>query len=450
MTPIQEIAAEGIEWIRSQDPSLAAELYVSRGEDRGIEMRDGALESIHRSVAEGMGLRLLAGDRMGFACSGRVDMEGLKALYLRVKGQLPYLEPDAMRCLPEPGGVDGIAADLESSLWDEDLFLKALDDVIPELRDAEAEARRADRRVAKVMRVGYGEARGETAIHNSRGVRSWERGTSASIGLSALAGEGAEVQVGSGHQACRKAADLDFTRVAREGAWRAAALLGARKLPSGRRSVVLDPWAAPEFIDLVSDLLCADSVQRGKSLLAGRMGAKIGSAFVTFRDDPRRRGGLATALYDDEGCPTRTKTMVERGVLAEFFYDATTARREGVQSNASAGRGSYRGLPSPSSSNFYLEPGTITREDLIAGTKDGILVLEIMGMHMADPISGEFSVGVSGLAISGGALGHPVKGAMISGNVLDLLARVDAVADDLTFYGGAGAPTFRIAHMTVA
>ncbi|MDE2238031.1 MAG: TldD/PmbA family protein, partial [Elusimicrobia bacterium] len=97
-----------------------------------------------------------------------------------------------------------------------------------------------------------------------------------------------------------------------------------------------------------------------------------------------------------------------------------------------------------------LKPGTMSREELISGTSDGLLVLDVMGMHMADPISGEFSVGVSGLLIEKGKLAHPVKAAMLSGNLLDLLGRVDAVSDDLAFYGGMGAPTFRVADMTVA
>ncbi|MDD5657081.1 MAG: metallopeptidase TldD-related protein, partial [Elusimicrobia bacterium] len=138
------------------------------------------------------------------------------------------------------------------------------------------------------------------------------------------------------------------------------------------------------------------------------------------------------------------------GVLKDYFYDTYTAAKDGRPGNASAGRGSYKGLPSPTHSNFYLAPGRATREELIAGTADGVLIMEIMGMHMADPISGEFSVGVSGLAISGGRLGQPVRKAMISGNLLDVLAGIDGVADDLTFYGSLGAPTFRVAQINVA
>ena len=94
--------------------------------------------------------------------------------------------------------------------------------------------------------------------------------------------------------------------------------------------------------------------------------------------------------------------------------------------------------------------GSMSREKLIGDTKDGLLVFEVLGMHTADPVSGEFSVGLSGIAIENGQLTHGVRGAMLSGSLLELLERVDAVADDLTFYGRLATPTFRVSDMTVA
>lgn len=142
--------------------------------------------------------------------------------------------------------------------------------------------------------------------------------------------------------------------------------------------------------------------------------------------------------------------MIENGVLRGFFHDASSAAREGLASNGCACRGSYADLPAPGASNFYLAPGKTTRDDLIADTKSGLLVAEVLGMHTADPVSGAFSVGVSGLSIEKGRVAGPVKGAMISGNLLDLLSRVDGVASDLTFTGPLGAPTFRVSFLDVA
>jgi len=191
-------------------------------------------------------------------------------------------------------------------------------------------------------------------------------------------------------------------------------------------------------------------VQRGKSLLAGRLGKTVASPLVSFIDDPRLPEGLASSLFDDEGLPTSRKIMIERGVVREYFYDTVTAGREKKAGNACAGRGSYRGLPGPGSSNFFLAPGKQSRAAILGDTKDGILLLDVMGMHMADQISGEFSIGVSGLHVENGRVGGPIKNAMVSGNLLELLSSIDAVGDDLTFHGGMGAPTFRVAGLNVA
>lgn len=448
MTDLKALAGEALDWIRRQAPGVEAEVYLSRGEERSLELREGELDGVQQSASEGAGLRLLAGDRMAFASAGGLSLEALQALYRRAAAQLPYVEPDKFRNLPAPAAA---AADgkLAASLWDESLFTQSWDAVLPRLRAMESEAL-AEKRVAGVVRAGYSESRGEVVVANTRGVMSLERGGSCSVGLSTLSRAGDETQVGSAFQSSRRAAALDFARVGRESAARTVALLGSRKLPGGRRAVLFDPWSAGELLELIASLLCADQVQRGKSLLAGKLGARVGSDLVTLIDDPRLEAGLASSLYDDEGVPTGRRVAIDKGVVREFFYDSYTAARDGRPDNGCAGRGSFKGLPSPGSSNFYLQPGPSSRQALLEDTRDGILVLEIMGMHMADPISGEFSVGVSGLAVKDGATAFPVKNAMISGNLVELLGRVDAVASDLTFHGSIGAPTFRVADMNVA
>ncbi|MBI5882578.1 MAG: TldD/PmbA family protein [Elusimicrobia bacterium] len=449
--PLLALALESLDWIRKRAPGVEAEVYLARGQERGIEMRNGALESIQSAASEGVGLRVLDQGRVGFASAGGVDKETIQGLFDRVSEQMPHLEPDDKAGFASSGPAPSLKREFKASLWDDSLFSKSLDTWQERLETMQSRALKEDRRVRSVLRVGYGESRGEVVVANTRGIQAFEKGSSATLGLSVLAeGKDAELQVGAAFEAGRRQGDLDFDRVVKDGVWRAVALLDARKLPGRRRAVVIDPWVAGELLELVSELLCADSVQRGRSLLAGKKGSRVGSDLITLVDDPRRPGGAASSIYDDEGCPTSTKTMVDRGVLKEFFYDAYTANKEGRPSNASASRGSYKGLPGPAPSNFYLAAGTSPRDRIISETKDGLLVLEILGMHMTDPASGEISVGASGIAIEGGRLTGAVKGCMISGNIMDLMKRVDMVGDDLTFYGSLGSPTFRISHMTVA
>ena len=445
---LASLAEQGLDRLKPLASGAEFELYLSRVTDRGLELREGQLETLQESIEEGIGLRVIRDGRAGFAFCVGLDLDEVERSFRRVLAQLRYLPPDPHKVLPAPQAAGPNA--VGGSLLDEGFLAAPADSRLEALKALEADTLRADPRVKRVLRAGYGESRGEAVIRSTRGVSAREEGTSCGVSVSAVAEDGAAVLVGSGSSAGRRYADLDFSAAAREAAYRAVAQVGARKPPTARRAVVFDPWVSADFLELVAGMLSADAVQRGRSLLAGKLGQRVGSPLATFVDDPARPGGLASSLFDAEGIPTRRKTCIEAGVVREYFYDGSTAAREGRASNGSASRGSYKGIPSPGSSNFYLKPGAIGRDALIRDTKDGILVLELLGMHMADPVSGEFSVGLSGVEIRDGALGGGVRGAMVSGNLLDLLSRLDAVADDLIFYSSAAAPTFRVADLAVA
>ena len=443
------VGERAIDFLKREAPGAEAELYVSRVVDRGLELREGKLETLHESAEEGVGIRVILGGRGGFAFCVGLEAETIEAACRRLLEQLPFLPPDPHKVLPV-GRAAKIDAAIAATLDDRGLLDVDVDSRLDAMRRLESATLAADKRVKRVLRVGYGESRGAVSIVNTRGVSAYEEGTSCGVSVAAVAEGSGETQVGSASSSGRRYVDLDFDRAARDAAFRTTALLDGKKLPTARRSIVFDPWVAGEFLELVAGMLSADSVQRGRSLLAGKRGKRVGSALATFVDDPLRLAGPASAFFDGEGVPTRRKVPIDGGVVRDFFYDAATASKEGIESNGSAGRASYKSLAGPGSSNFYLEPGTVTREALFEDTRDGILVLELMGMHTADPVSGEFSVGLSGVEIKGGTLGGAVRGAMLSGNLLDLLGRLDAVADDLSFFGACAAPTFRVRDLTVA
>lgn len=445
---LEVLARDAVAWMKARSAQTQAELFLSRGEARSLSRREGERDGVEASESSGAGVRVVRDGRVGFAAAGGAGLEAIKELYARALEQLPHAEPDPRRVLPgpqAPAGDDALAA----TLWDDGLFAAPWEAVEERLREAEASAK-AQPRVAGVMRVEYAESRGAVVIAGTSGLFASERAGSASVSLLVAAGDGPEVQLGESYRAERRAAALDFAAAGREAGQRASSLLGARRAKAGKRAVLFEPWVAGEFLELLAELLSADEVQGGRSLLAGKLGRSVASPLVTLRDDPRRPGGLGSCLFDDEGVPTRDKAMISAGVLSGFFYDAFTAAREGAASNGCAYRDTYAGLPGPGASNLYLAPGAMTRDALIADTKSGLLVAEVLGMHMVDPVSGAFSVGVSGLSIEKGRVAGPVKGAMISGTLLDLLSRVDGVASDLTFQGSLGAPTFRISSLDVA
>lgn len=444
---LEVLAAEAVAWMKAQSADTQAEVYVSRAAERSVARREGARDGVETAESLGAGVRVLRDGRVGFASAGGADPVILRGLWRKAVEQLPHAAPEKGRALPAPA-KDAASAEFDASLWDDSLFARPWDQLESRLAEAEDAASAGGK--ARALRSELSESRGEVVVANTRGILARERGGSAAVSVSSAAEGGGEAQVGEGYRAARRFDALDPRAAGAEAGRRAVAGIGARRVRAGRRAVVFEPWVGVEFLEVLADLLSAEEVQGGRSLLAGRLGASVASSLVTLRDDPRLPGGPASARFDDEGVPTRDKALIERGVLRELLHDSATAAREGAASNGCAYRDGWSGVPGPGPSNLYLAKGATSRDALIQGTKDGLLVLEVLGTHMMDSASGEFSVGVSGFEISSGAIGLPFKGAMLAGSLLEMLSRVDAVADDLLFHGSFGSPTFRVSSLDVA
>ena len=187
----------------------------------------------------------------------------------------------------------------------------------------------------------------------------------------------------------------------------------------------------------------AANVAIGNSFLAGRVGEKIGSDLATIVDDGRLPEGLGTSPFDAEGVATRRTLVFERGTLRSFLFDTYYARRLGTASTGNAAGGGI------GPNNFYLEPGASTPEELVAATQSGVFVTDTIGFA-TESVTGTYSRGARGFAIVNGELAYPIDEFTIAGNLLEMLAGLDAVANDLVFDQAIVAPTFRIAEITVS
>jgi PmbA protein len=205
-----------------------------------------------------------------------------------------------------------------------------------------------------------------------------------------------------------------------------------------------------ELLGVLETAFSAESVIKGKSFLAGKDGKEVASPLVNIIDSGALEGQLGSSPFDGEGVKTGQTIVIKQGQLQGFLHNLYTANKMGVKSTGNAVRGSYKSTPEVGTTNFYLDKGKISREDLLKEIKRGVYVTEVMGMHTANPISGDFSLGASGLLIENGELTKPVKGIAIAGNLKELLMGIDAVADDLTFFVGKGAPTVRIQGITIS
>jgi PmbA protein len=210
-----------------------------------------------------------------------------------------------------------------------------------------------------------------------------------------------------------------------------------------RCPVIFERDVAAQVLGDVFGALNAANVAAGNSFFAGKLGEVVGSPLATLVDDGRLRGGLGTSPFDAEGVPTRRTVVLEGGRLRTFLYDTYNGRRLGA---ASTGNASGGGI---GPNNFYLEPGPDSLEELIAATGRGVLIMDTIGFS-TESVTGTYSRGARGYAIENGERAYPIDEFTIAGNLLEMLAGIDAVANDLTFDSTIVSPSFRVAEMTVS
>jgi PmbA protein len=424
------------------------EAYASAGQRTQVRVRGGEVESLTFADSRGIGVRVISGGRVGYAYAADPGMAEVDDLVRSARESAGFAESDEGNVLPKLSPVQplpGIYRENQRSVETSRKVSLAL------ALERAAVSAHAD--VRKVEAAGYGDSVSSVAVASTRGGPLAYDRTDCWATVSTLAERDGEAQTGFSFSLAREMDDLDWETAAGEAALRAGRLLGGSKPPTERLPVVLDPVAAASFLGVLAGALSAESVLKGRSLLAGKMGEEVGAALVTLVDDGRLLEGPAVAPFDDEGVSTTRTPLIDSGVLHGFLHNAYTAARAGERSTGNAGRGGYRTVPGVSPSNLYLEPGTEPPEELLVRAGRGIFVQDVTGLHSgANPISGEFSVGATGLRIEGGDFTGALREMTIASTLLDVLRAVLAWGSDLRFPlgSGLGAPTVLVAEMTVA
>ncbi len=233
--------------------------------------------------------------------------------------------------------------------------------------------------------------------------------------------------------------------IGNEAARRTVATLGSKKVETQECPIVFDPEVARSIVGTVFGVANGSAFWRKLSYLVGKEGTEVASKLVTIVDDPLIPRAPGSRPFDGDGLATRKNSVIDKGVLSPVLCDTYAARKLGRESTGSRGLGSS----GPTTSNLIMQPGGISREQLLRDTKRGLYVTQLMGFGF-NPVTGDFSRGATGFWIENGELTFPVSEVTIAANFDEILKRIDAVADDLKLRTSTAAPTFRVSHMTVA
>lgn len=422
-----------------------AEVLVRDALSGSVETKDDAIDVVTARGERGLGVRVLDGQRIGFAHTSDLALPGIEACVDQARRMATITEPDE--------DIRIAAAPLE--MFDLDIYQPGLEDRPLADRGAialavEQAARSLDPRITHFRKTSYSDAEVTTVIATTLGVRASYRESFCGAMTSAVATQNGERQIGYHGEGTRRSADLDPASIGARAAQRAIEKLGAKPFPTQKLPIVLDPWMAMSLLGAISPLFSADNVLKGRSLFAGKVGERVANERVTIVDDARRKGGLRSAPFDGEGVATTTRTLIEQGVLRGYLVNLKTSRKLSTAPTGNARRGSYASPSRIGPSNFYIEPGTDDPATAVRGLDRALAVTSLLNLHTIDPVSGEFSLGATGTYLEKGAAMHPVQGITIAGNLTHLLSSISAVGTDLTFgSSGIGSPTLVIAELSV-
>jgi len=421
----------------------AADALFVENVSSSVSYRLGKLEDVERSVSSDVGLRVFVGQKIAFVSTCDFSKEAIAALPGRAVTMAKLAPEDKYACLAPRDRLAREFPDLDLSDADEPSA-----ELLVERARAVEGAAMAVRGITNSEGGGASFSRSAIALATSEGFVGRNAGTSHSIGVAVLAGEGTEMERDYDSATARRSSDLDAAEIiGKRAGERTVARLGARKAKSQNVPVVFDPRESAGLIGHLAGAISGSAIARGVSFLKESMGQEIFAPNITIVDDPHRIRGLRSKPFDGEGVANKKMAVIENGVLKTWLLDCASARQLGLQTTGHAARGTG-GPPHPSSTNFYMLPGTLSPEELIADIEEGFYVTELMGMGV-NSVTGDYSRGASGFWIEKGKIAYPVSEVTIASNLKDIYRNLTP-ASDLVFRYGTNAPTCRIEGMTVA
>ena len=424
----------------------AADALVVEGRSVSIDVRGGALEQAERSEGIELGLRVLMDGRQ--ACVSASDLSA------RTIGEMAERAVAMAREAPQDPYIG--LADPSQLARDWDIASLELEDTSPEpaAADLEADARAAEAAalavagVSQVQSASASYSRRRMHLATSNGFSGGYGRSSRSVSAVAISGEGLSMERDWAAESRIFQADLPSAEeVGRLAGQRAVERAQPRRPKTGAYPVLLDERIAGSLIGHLTAAVNGSAIARGASWLRDALGAQVLPEGISLIEDPHRARVSGSRPFDAEGLPTARRAIVENGVLTGWTLDLATARKLGMQSTASASRGTSS-PPSPGTGNTMLTQGSRSREDLIREMGTGLLVTSFIGSTI-NPTTGDYSRGASGFWVENGEIQYPVNECTIAGNLREMLLRITP-ANDARMHLTQVVPSLLVEGLTLA
>jgi PmbA protein len=418
-----------------------AEILVGVSDDLSVSVRKGGLEEVERAENSGFGLRVFVGKKSAIISSSKFeDADELAKIAVKMAQEAPADE------FSELAPKELLAQKI--------IALDLLDGSEPSPEDLQEIALKTEDEALKNAGVTNSEGANSSYSHSrfilatSNGFSQGFATSSYGISVSIIAGKGHDMQTDYEYSAARHLSDLDEPAlIGKSAAERAVAKLNPRKVKSGSFPVIYDRRVSKRLVSDLASGANGASIARGTSYLKNKLGEQVFDSKINIIDNPHIVRGLASKPFDGEGVANEKREIIKDGVLQTWFLDIRSANQLGLKTTGHAARGAGS-PPSPSSTNLYMENGSVSAADLISSIKQGLYVNETFGMGI-NYTNGDYSMGVGGFWIENGEITYPVSEVTLAGNLLEMFMQITP-ANDLEFKYGTNAPTLLIEKMTLA
>lgn len=427
------------------------EVFIQENSSMEIKVFQGEIDKYSIANVEGVSLRGVYNGKMGYSYAEKIDDTSIEMLIDKVIENAQIIDSDDEEEIQSPSkeykNVNNYNDELDKIPIDEKIeFVKNLED----------EALKLDNKVKSVDYCVYGEEKGHNLLINTKGMDLEEINNSAYSYVSVVVEDNGDVKSADSYVVSNKMDKFDYKKLANDAVKEGLSLLGAKSIKSGEYEVIFRNDAFANILEAFVPIFSAENVQKGLSLLKGKVNKKIGSSMVTIIEDPFMEDSIASRSFDGEGIATKYKNIVDKGILSTYLHNSKTAKKDGIESTGNASKPSYKSSISIAPTNMYLNKGDKSFEDMINSMNEGILIINVQGLHAGlNPISGDFSLSAYGYEIRNGKIYRPVNQITIASNFYDVLMNITEVGNDLKFVlpsglGYIGSPSVRVKSISIS
>lgn len=423
------------------------EVYCVDRESLGISVYKEEVEKYNLNNSAGLSFRGKLGDRIGYSYTEILDEDAIDMLVKKAKENVSAIENNDIQFIYE-----GDKEYKEISTYYEALENLAPDKLINIAINMEKEAKKYCDKVESFSGCAISYSSGKYGIINSKGLNLKNKSNLLTAYVVPIVKDGENMYDGCGYVVAKSLDEIDPAKIAKMGVDEALSKIGATSIPAGNYKVIINNEAMVSLLSTFAGIFSGDAVQKGLSLLKGKEGEIIASDIVNLVDDPHLKDGLASVAFDDEGVATVKTYLIQDGKLNTLLHNLKTANKAGVKSTGNGFKASYASPISVSPTNFYIEPGVNSLEEMTKKIDKGLIITDLAGLHSgANSITGDFSLAAKGFYIENGVKTHPVEQITVAGNFFTLLTDIEEVGNDLKFpMSSVGSPSIMIKELSIA